>query len=62
MLSCDFDFVTKNRNCHAFHSFVFHNEQKNQDIGPSSTAADYYWTRTIAPSNKPSFTYVSQYL
>ena len=24
------------------HSFVFHNEQKNQDIGPSSTAADYY--------------------
>ena len=24
------------------HSFVFHNEQKNQDISPSSTAADYY--------------------
>ena len=23
-------------------SFVFHNEQKNQDISPSSTAADYY--------------------
>ena len=27
------------------HSFIFHNEQKNQDIGPtptpSSTAADY---------------------
>ena len=45
------------------HSFVFHNEhQKNQDISPSSTAADYYWTRTTAPSNKPSFTHVSQYL
>ena len=28
------------------HSFVFHNEQKNQDISPSSTAADYYWKRT----------------
>ena len=38
------------------HSFTFHNEQKNQDISPSSTAADYYWTRTIAPSNKPRFT------
>ena len=42
------------------HSFVFHNEQKNQDISPSS--ADYYWTTTIAPSNKPRFTHVSQYL
>ena len=38
------------------------NNNKNQDIGPSSTAADYYLTRTIAPSNKPSFTHVSQYL
>ena len=42
------------------HSFIFHNEQqKNQDISPCSTTADYYWTRTIAPSNKPSFTHVS---
>ena len=42
------------------HSFIFHNEkQQQQDIGPSS---DYYWTKTIAPSNKPSFTHVSQYL
>ena len=24
------------------HSYVFHNEHKNQDISPSSTAADYY--------------------
>ena len=44
------------------HSVVFHNEQKNQDISPSSTAADYYWTRTIASSNKPSFIHLSQYL
>ena len=44
------------------HSFIFHNKQKNQYISPSSTAADYYWTRTIAPSNKPGFTHVSQYL
>ena len=43
-------------------SFIFHNEQKNQDISPSSTAADYYWKRTIALSNKPSFTHLSQYL
>ena len=44
------------------HSLVFHNEPNNQDISPSSTEADYYWTGTIAPSNKPSFTHVSQYL
>ena len=31
-----FDWVTKNRNCHA-HSLVFHNEQKNLDISPSSS-------------------------
>ena len=24
------------------HSFVFHDEQKSQDISPSSTAAEYY--------------------
>ena len=41
-LMCCHVTVTKNRNCHAHSPFVFHNEQKNQDISPSSTAADYY--------------------
>ena len=66
MLSCDFVLLKTEIATHIHSSFNFIMKKlikKNQDIiSPSSRAADYYWTRTIAPSNKPNFTHVSQYL
>ena len=40
------------------HSFVFHDEQKSQDISQQHLILN----KTHSPSIKPSFTQVSQYL